>query len=94
MATLFRRDGYPKDTHRLGDFYEARAKCPCHPEPSVSSQGGRLASRHVEHSIVYDYPILGYLEPEEHRASKVGHATASLLNQEGKSFNPGPLSLV
>jgi hypothetical protein len=84
LATLFRRGGYPKNTFRPGDFYKARAKCSCYPKSSFSSQGGCLASRHFEYSVVHDYSLLGYFEPKERRASKVGHAIAGLLNQKGE----------
>jgi len=90
LATLFRCSGYPKDTFRPCYFYEARAKCSCYPKSSFSSQGGRLASRHFEYSIVHDYPLLGYLEPKERRAPKVGHAIAGLLNQKGEPSSSSP----
>ena len=85
MATLLRHDGDPKDTLRAGDIYEARAKRSCYPESGLSSQGGCLADRHLEHSIVYDYPLLGYPDPEESRTPKVGHEITGLLNQKGES---------
>lgn len=95
LAALFRHGRYTKDTFRPGDFYEARTKYSCYPESSFSSQSGRLANRHLEHSIVHDHPLLGYPEPKERRASKVGHAIAGLLNQKGEpsAISP-PLSLI
>lgn len=90
MATLFRHNGDTKDTFRLGDFYKARAKHSCYPESSLSGQGGRLASRHLEHSIVHDDAVLGYFEPEESRTPKVGHAITGLLNQKGELNSNSP----
>jgi hypothetical protein len=87
MATLFRHNGNPKDAFRLSNFHETRAKYSCYSESILSSQGRCLANRHLEHSIVYDNALLGYLESEEPGTPKIGHASAGLLDQKGK-FDP------